>query len=252
MRIVFVYLLLLFGNVLLAQPSTLYFRNLSTGNGLSHNKVNCITQDQRGFTWLGTDDGLNRYDGYRFEIFRHDPANPATISGNMITDLLEDKAGVLWIATADGGLTKYDYRLPPTRQFRQFKHSASDTSSIPVNIINALVEDSAGYLWLATSGHGVLRFDKTKEIFAEPVRRRSRTYLDLTIGSDGKIWAGRQGGGLIKIDPHTLSYEEDPRYNDVYAGLPYMTVASIFKDSKNNMWIGSWDKVIYMIDMDKQ
>ena len=231
-----------------AQPTALYFRNLTAANGLSHNKVNCIIQDKRGFTWIGTDDGLNRYDGYRFQVFRHDPANATSVSGNIITDLVEDKNGILWIATADGGLTKYDYRLAPQQQFKQYKHSATDTSSIPLNIINALVEDTAGYLWLATSGHGVLRFDKQQETFSEPVRRRARTYLDLAIDPFGKIWAGRQGGGLIKIDPKTLSFEEDQRYSDVYAKLPHMTVASIFKDSKKNMWLGSWDKVIYRVN----
>ena len=147
----------------------------------------------------------------------------------MITDLLEDKNEVLWIATADGGLTRYDYRLDPTKQFRQYKHSPSDSLSIPVNIINALVEDKSGYLWLATSGHGVLRFDKQKEIFTEPIRRRSRTCLDLAIDHKGMIWAGKQGGGLTRIDPLTLNYEEDERYANVYAKLPHMTVASLIQ-----------------------
>jgi ligand-binding sensor domain-containing protein/two-component sensor histidine kinase len=251
-RIASLYLLLHFSLFVKAQPSTVYFRNLNTGNGLSHNKVNCIIQDRRGFTWIGTDDGLNRYDGYRFQVFRHDPTNPVSISGNIITDLLEDKNGLLWIATADGGLTRYDYRLDPRYQFRQYKHSTADSMSIPLNMINALIEDRDGFLWLATSGHGVLRFDKQKEIFAEPLRRRSRTYLDLAIGHDGKIWAGRQGGGLIKIDPRTLSFEEDQRYTDVYAKLPHMTVAAIFRDSKNNMWLGSWDKVVYKVNTQQQ
>lgn len=252
MRIFLSYLFLFFHLLARAQPSTLYFRNLNTGNGLSHNKVNCITQDKRGFTWIGTDDGLNRYDGYRFQVFRHDPSNAATISGNIITDLLEDKNGVLWIATTDGGLTKYDYRLSAKDQFRQYKHSVSDSSSIPLNAINSMIDDQHGYLWLATNGHGVLRFDKQKEIFSEPVRRRSRTYLDLAVDHTGKIWAGRQGGGLIKIDPQTLSFEEDERYADVYAGLPHMVVASLFKDSKNNMWMGSWDKVVYRTNLSQQ
>ena len=248
MRILTTYLLLLLCLPGKAQHSTLYFRNISPDNGLSHNKINCIIQDKRGFTWIGTDDGLNRYDGNRFQVFRHDPTNPASISGNMITDLLEDKNEVLWIATADGGLTRYDYRLDPSGQFRQYKHRPSDYLSIPVNIINALIEDKSGYLWLATSGNGVLRFDKEKEVFAEPIRRRSRTCLDLAIDHNGIIWAGKQGGGLTKIDPSTLDYEEDERYANVYAKLPHMTVASLFRDSKNNMWLGSWDKVVYRVN----
>ena len=242
------FLLILSCTFCFAQPSTLYFRNLNTGNGLSQNKINCIIQDKRGFTWIGTDDGLNRYDGHRFQVFRHDPSNSATLSGNMITDLLEDKNAILWIATADGGLSRYDYRLPPDKQFQQFKHSPSDSTSIPVNIINALLEDASGDLWLATSGNGVLRFNKEKKTFSEPIRRKSRTCLDLAIDHKGIIWAGKQGGGLTKIDPATMKYEEDERYFDVYAKLPHMTVSSLFRDSKNNMWMGSWDKVVYRVD----
>jgi ligand-binding sensor domain-containing protein/two-component sensor histidine kinase len=166
----------------------------------------------------------------------------------MITDLLEDKNEILWIATADGGLSRYDYRLPPDKQFQQFKHSPSDSTSIPVNIINALLEDASGDLWLATSGNGVLRFNKKKKTFSEPIRRKSRTCLDLAIDHKGIIWAGKQGGGLTKIDPATMKYEEDERYFDVYAKLPHMTVSSLFRDSKNNMWMGSWDKVVYRVD----
>lgn len=206
-------------------------------------------QDKRGFIWIGTDDGLNRYDGNRFQVFRHEPANPASISGNIITAILEDKNEVLWIATADGGMSRYNYRLAPKDQFRQYKHSASDSTSIPVNIINALVEDQMGYLWLATSGRGVLRFDKQKEIFSEPVARWPKTILAISIDHTGKLWVGREGGGLLKIDPRTMSYEEDKRYLDVYAKLPHMVVASLFPDSRNNMWMGSWDKVVYRVGL---
>ncbi|MGB8190439.1 MAG: two-component regulator propeller domain-containing protein [Chitinophagaceae bacterium] len=223
---------------------SLYFRNLSNVNGLSHNKVNCILEDRRGFMWFGTDDGLNRYDGNKFVVFRHQPSDSASISGNIITSLLEDKSGIIWIATADGGLTKYDYRLSPGRQFRQYKHSIADSSSIPVNIINALIEDQYGFLWLGTSGHGVLKFDKKKEIF-EPVPNKARTALALCLDGKGMIWAGREGGGFIKIDPRNSKVQADKRYDDVYVKLPHMVVTSLFKDSRNHIWFGSWDKVVY-------
>jgi ligand-binding sensor domain-containing protein/two-component sensor histidine kinase len=252
MRIFLTYLLLLLVLQAGSQPATLYFRNLTTANGLSHNKVNCILQDKRGFLWIGTDDGLNRYDGHRFEVYRHEPSDVSTLSGNIVTDLLEDKNGTLWIATADGGLTKYDYRLKPKNQFRQYKHSSSDSSSIPVNMINAIAEDTTGNLWLATSGYGVLKFEKKTGNFSGPVPHRPITVLDLAIDHEGKIWAGKQGGGLMKIDPRTFGFEEDKRYTNMYAKLPHMVVASLFKDSKNNMWIGSWDKVVYRVNAHDQ
>lgn len=89
-----------------AQQPVLYFKRLSHANGLSNNKVNCILQDKRGFTWIGTDDGLNRYDGNNFMVFKNMPGRASSVSGNTITDLHEDKEGVLWIATADGGVTR--------------------------------------------------------------------------------------------------------------------------------------------------
>ncbi|MBC7850551.1 MAG: histidine kinase [Chitinophagaceae bacterium] len=229
------------------QGPDLYFNNFNTANGLSNNKVNCILQDKRGFIWIGTDDGLNRYDGHRFQTFRHD-SDTTSISGNIITDLLEDKNEILWIATADGGLTRYDYRLPPASQFRPCKNSNDDSNAIPSNIINALLEDLDGNLWLATSGQGLLRFDKNAGTFSEPIRRRARTILDLEIDGKGIIWGGREGGGLIKIDPRSMKYSEDERYRDIYAKLPHMTVASLFRDRQNNIWMGSWDKVVYKVD----
>src|SRR4051812_32301376 len=84
-----------------SQMPELYFKKLNTENGLSNNRVKCILQDKRGFIWIGTEDGLNRFDGTNFVIFRHQPSNPAGISGNIISDLLEDKDGILWIATED-------------------------------------------------------------------------------------------------------------------------------------------------------
>ena len=76
-----------------AQQPALYFKRLSQANGLSNNKVNCIIQDQRGFTWIGTDDGLNRYDGNNFLVFKNIPGQSSSVSGNTITDLHEDKNG---------------------------------------------------------------------------------------------------------------------------------------------------------------
>lgn len=242
-RLIYLLIFLLLVKQSAGSPPSIYFNKLTTLNGLSHPKVNCILQDKRGFMWFGTDDGLNRYDGNRFVIFRNQPANPSSVSGNIVTALLEDKDQVLWIATADGGLTRYDYRLTPDKQFRQFKHSP-DSVSIPVNIINAMIEDRQGYLWLGTSGHGVLRFDKKEETF-KGVNSWARTALALCLDDKGMIWVGREGGGLIKVHPATFDVEADERYSNVYQKLPHMAVTSLFRDSRNHIWFGSWDKVLY-------
>ncbi|MBC7866305.1 MAG: histidine kinase, partial [Gloeobacteraceae cyanobacterium ES-bin-316] len=229
----------------LAQRPVMYFQRLTQANGLSNNKVNCILQDKRGFTWIGTDDGLNRYDGYNFIIFKNNPSESSSISGNSITDLHEDKEGLLWIATADGGISKYDYREQPAKQFTQFKHHPGNNKSIPVNIVNDLQEDKTGNLWLATSGAGVLKFDKGKAFFHKPPGMGEWTIYDMSFDENGILWAGREGGSILKVNPKNLEWQADQRYLNVYAALPHVVVTSLFKDSKNNMWFGSWDKAVY-------
>jgi signal transduction histidine kinase/ligand-binding sensor domain-containing protein len=228
-----------------AQKPSLYFERLTTQNGLSNNKVNCFIQDQRGFMWIGTNDGLNRYDGQYFTIFRKQNDNGLGLSGNIITDLLEDPKGILWIATADGGLTKYDYRQPPAHQFTQYKHQVSNNNSIPDNIITCLLLDLKGYLWLGTGGNYVVRFNPATEKFETPVKEGTKTIQSLCMDKNGIIWVGRAGGSILKINPDNLSYEMDRRYNDLYAKLPHATVTTIFSDNEKNIWYGSWDKVLY-------
>lgn len=244
MRAPLIILFFFFNSCLWAQEPSLYFEKITTQNGLSHNKVNCILQDRRGFMWIGTDDGLNRYDGKQFVHFRYRPGDTAGISGNIITDLLEDKDGLIWIATADGGVSRYDYWAAPRVQFKAYKHIPGEVASIPVNTVNSLLEDKRGYLWLATSGKHVLRFDKKTERF-EDVTRSGKTALDLCLDKDGTIWVGRQGGGILKINAATLAVTEDERYHDLYADLPHVTVTAFYRDAANNMWYGSWDKVLY-------
>ncbi len=227
------------------QQQELYFKRIDQAAGLSHNKVNCILQDRRGFVWIGTDDGLNRYDGHNFVVFKNIPGQPSSLSGNTIRDIQEDKDGILWIATADGGFSRYDYRQAPDWQFRQYKHHPGDSTSIPVNIVNALVEDGNEDIWLATSGAAVLRFDKKKESFFRTPGAGHWTINDIAFDSKGTIWAGREGGGILKLDPVTMRWWTEPGYEKYYAGLPHMVVTRLFRDSRHHMWFGSWDKALY-------
>ncbi|MBX2925383.1 MAG: histidine kinase [Chitinophagaceae bacterium] len=243
MRVFFTLLLLTPAMGAFAQQPYLYFSKINVDNGLSHNKVNCILQDKRGFIWIGTEDGLNRYDGQYFTVFRNKPNDTTTISGNIITDLLEDENDVIWITTADGGFTKYDYRLPADRQFKQFKHIQGDSSTIPVNIINKIVKDRHGYLWLATSGAFILRFDRHTETFINPVRSGPHSVASLALDNNDTLWVGRVGGSFLKININTLQYQTD--YNSLYdTRLLHQTITSILQDDED-IWFGSWDNVLY-------
>src|ERR1700733_628670 len=89
-----------------SQNQSLKFEHFGTREGLSQINVNCVIQDSRGFMWIGSRNGLNRYDGYKFITFRNDSKDPNSVSNNMITDLAEDSEGNIWVATQNG-LNKY-------------------------------------------------------------------------------------------------------------------------------------------------
>ena len=112
------------------------FTRLSTDDGLSQTKVSQIVQDDQGFMWFGTQYGLNRYDGYNFKLFVHDPRNPNSLSGVFVSALFKDRDGALWVG-CDQFLNKFE---PATETFTRY----------PVPFVTHVSQDSAGTLWLAT------------------------------------------------------------------------------------------------------
>ena len=97
------------------QDRDVRFERVENEAGPSHNSINAITQDRQGFLWIGTDDGLNRYDGYDFVVYRHDPSDTTSVASNTILTVLEDHAGRLWVGS-NGGLDRFD------RTLGQFQH----------------------------------------------------------------------------------------------------------------------------------
>lgn len=215
-----------------------YFSHLTRESGLSHNKVNCILQDKRGFVWLGTEDGLNRYDGKYYTVFNSLSGDSTSISGNIITDLLEDKAGCIWIATADGGLTRYDYRLAPNRQFQQFKHRSNDPQSIPDNTIGKILMDDQECLWLITGTHSLIRYNTKTGLFDSPVKNGPLNITSMCLDGKGTLWAATLGEGLLKVNTHTLQYTTDHS-----PALGSMT--GIYEDSKRNIWYGQPNRLLH-------
>ncbi len=139
-------ILLLLYSTQLAFAQSFKFETLTTRNGLSSNEITCIYEDTQHFLWIGTREGLNRFDGRKFEIFRSDPNNPNSLSGNFIIDVLQDKQSIYWIATKDGGLTRYDAHAPAGQQFRQFKNNPKDVASLATNRLNCLYDWDENYL----------------------------------------------------------------------------------------------------------
>ena len=134
-------------NSLLPPPNApdLKFTHLSLEDGLSQTTINSLLQDSRGFMWFGTQDGLNRYDGYSFVVYRHDPNNLNSLGDNRIRVIVEDASGMLWIGTEAGGLNKYD---PRTDTFTRYRHDPDDPNSLKNNRVWSIGQGEAGLLWL--------------------------------------------------------------------------------------------------------
>jgi ligand-binding sensor domain-containing protein/two-component sensor histidine kinase len=152
--------------LLISQPvfsqQNIRFKHLSVEHGLSQSTVETIVQDRLGFMWFGTEDGLNRFDGYSFTIFKHDPDNPGSISSNNIWCLYVDRKGFLWAGTYAGGLNRFD---PKTEVFTRYLNDPSDPSSISSNRIRAITEDEGGKLWIGTRDGGLNLFKSDLQQF---------------------------------------------------------------------------------------
>lgn len=136
--------------VLEAQTDTYHFEHLTIDDGLSQNNVQCITQDHRGFLWVGTYDGLNRYDGYEFEEYKFRPADTTSLIDNNVQVLFEDSQNRLWVGA--GGLNLYDRCLDRFKRIVTPENFPGEVATI--NIID-IEEDNHGNLWLAILDLGV-------------------------------------------------------------------------------------------------
>src|SRR6201996_5839219 len=129
------------------------FRRLSNPQNLSHVRVESIVQDAQGFMWFGTWNGLNRYDGYKFKLFKHEPGDPNSLSGVYVYSLFKDHSGNLWVGT-DGFLDRFQ---PGTESFTHYKLDKPATNGLSSIVIH-ISEDSGGKLWLSPR-NGLFRLD---------------------------------------------------------------------------------------------
>jgi ligand-binding sensor domain-containing protein len=128
----------------------LRFTHLTTNDGLSQGYVADILQDRRGFMWFATRDGLNRYDGYDFVVYKHDPNDPGSLNSNFLQDLLEDDEGYLWVAT-NTGVSRFD---PATERCIRYLHDPNDPATLGGASVKSIARDPAGGLLRVASPTG--------------------------------------------------------------------------------------------------
>lgn len=155
-KYIIAFILSFFASFLFAQTKPARFDRLSTKDGLSQNWIFCITQDKLGFIWIGTEDGLNRYDGYNFKIYKNIPGDSLSLVSNFINTLYVTKKGDLWLGGQLGGLSKFNYE---NESFDNYRNDHSNPNSISGNFFMSIDEDSKGNLWIATNYNGFNYFD---------------------------------------------------------------------------------------------
>lgn len=195
--------------------SQIHFNRLVTEDGLSNNTVYDIFQDRVGFIWIATDDGLNRYDGNDFKVFRHEPGNDNSLSDNSVWSITEGKDGNIWIGTKDGWLNRYD---PVSNTFKKWK---IESATIKQNSINTLFEDQSKHIWIGTYRSGVYRLNPTTNVIdhwvANLTDKNAISYNFISsIEEDvnGNIWIGTYNG-LNRVNPRSATKEFTKYFSEV-------------------------------------
>jgi signal transduction histidine kinase/ligand-binding sensor domain-containing protein len=191
--------------------SSFQFSYYKTLDGLSSNNINSIIQDKKGFLWIGTEDGLNRFDGYTFKVYRNKRGDRNSLSNNFIWSLCEDNDGKIWIGTDGGGLSRFD---PVREKFERITYDDKNNNSISSDIVQNIYTANKNNLWISTWGGGLNLYNRKINSFK---RFKHNPNDDKSIGSDkiffvfedskSRIWVGTEEGGLNLFDESSQSFK---------------------------------------------
>lgn len=239
-RTFILFVFLLYANTVFAQEHPAHLGQLSVEQGLSQLSVLSIYQDSEGYLWFGTRNGLNKYDGYRFQVFRESSKDTLHISHNHIMCIAGDKDGYVWVGT-NRGLNRYD---AATGRFTKFL-SREDSTTISNSTVSALLSDSDGDLWVGTAdGLNLYDFEnrRFKRCRLSDFLTDNRIYA-LTEGPGGDIWMGTNNGILVynKKNGTTRIYRHNPADE---RSISENRINCIFRDKQNNIWIGTYQSGI--------
>lgn len=233
----FLMLAMVSGGFLFGQKR-IQFKTISVKDGLSLNAIYSIIQDSQGFMWIGTEDGLNRYDGYNFKVFTTKPQNPVSLSHTSVNVIHEGSSGRLWVGTREG-LNQFDR----SREiFTRYHHKSNDPHSLSHNWIKAVLEDRSGLVWVVTS-KGLDRLDRESGRFIhfrhDPKDPGSLIHNNVNCiheDSAGVLWLATSGG-LEQFDRRKSRFvhfqQKDPN------SLSGIGVSTIYEDESGFLLIGT-------------
>jgi len=206
--------------------------------------------------WFGTEDGLNKYDGYNFTVYKHDPEDPNSLAGNWIQALFEDDSGTLWIGNGEGGLSRFDRTVD---QFTHYRNDFQDPASLSDDDVTAIYQDREGVLWIGTGGGGLNRFDRENERFVhhqhnpdDPDSLSSNIISTIYEDKNGVLWVGTEDGGLNRFDSENerwSNFGNDPSFPD---NLSHNNITVISEDQSDMLWVGTRGGGIVRYDQEKE
>lgn len=256
-----------------AQSKNLIFNNINIEQGISQSTIEAIFQDSEGYIWLGTNDGLNRYNGYEFKIYNYEEYQNS-ISHNGITDITEDKYGNIWVNTVSG-VNKINKKTEKISNYTELNGKIKEDSTTEIivtkdnnilvgtyeglNIYNAkedrfdvileekdgilssyiysIDEDINGNIWIGTE-LGLNKLSKDFKVL-ETYTSESEIYNIFCDDENGFVWAGSDSSGLLKIDTKTKEVKQYINNIEDLNSLPANQVGAIIRDSKGNLWVGT-------------
>jgi ligand-binding sensor domain-containing protein len=219
------------------------FTHLTTNEGLSQGYVTAILQDRRGFMWFATRDGLNRFDGNAFVVFKNNTNDPGSLSSNFVQDVIEDDHGYLWIAT-NTGVNKFD---PSTERVTRYFHDANNPNSIGGAYVTSIARDNLGNLWFGTEGSGLDKFDPTTQIFTHYRNDSDGQFVgritQVIANGHGEIWfVGERG--LFRLDTPTGRIVRPP------ATRIDLSAENLYEDEADNLWMLTNSPIVGLVKYD--
>ena len=229
------------GSAFAAPPVQYKFSLIDVNSGLSHNMAKCFLKDSRGFMWIGTGEGLNRYDGYNLKIYRYNSKDTSSLVGNGINNLFEDPEGNVWVQT-NYGLNVYN---PKTEKFHRNLDQFIKKYHLSVPAVENIIKDKQGNYWFIQTGSGLTRYNpethKSQSLVHAPLNAASisSNYVSgIAQNSRGDFWLIHRNGMLEKLDGKTLKVIE--RRDDIRQKLNQsLSIFNILIDSGDDLWVYS-------------
>ncbi len=250
-RLMFMCLILLSMTVQAGQEN-IRFQRIALEQGLSQETVISAYQDKEGFMWFGTQEGLNRFDGYHFKVFTHSARQPHSLASDWVYTINEAPNGDLWVGTLNG-ISVFD---KSTERFTHHTHDANNPNTISDNVVRVIFKDSQGILWIGTD-KGLDRFNEETNDFTRYELGVDRDVNSIRVNAivediAGFLWVGTGKGGLYRFDTSKESLALVPSKLAELTGFENTRVRSLLIDAQQRLWVGTYEEGVSVIELGSQ